>query len=98
MRYRLAAHSPVLSSRDRGARLLADLRACALGDASIVVDFAGVLAISHSFADEFVANLLITEPRPVALQGMDSRVRDVVEGALEKRDLALPGDNPLAIA
>ena len=60
MQYRLADHGLVFSTRDRGARMLADLRE-QVGSApmeSVVIDFGGVRSVSYSFVDEFIGELM----------------------------------------
>lgn len=60
MEYRLADFSLVFSTRDRGARMRADLRErmnAARGDRHII-DFEGVLSASYSFIDEFLGVLI----------------------------------------
>jgi hypothetical protein len=60
MQYRLADYSLVFSTRDRGARMRADLLAkidSAPAD-RYVIDFDGVLSASYSFVDEFVGVLI----------------------------------------
>ena len=65
MRYRLADHGRVFSSRDRGARLLADFVSVydQHDGSSIIIDFEGVMSMTHSFADEFVGELLVRGER-----------------------------------
>lgn len=56
MRYLLAETSHVFSTRDRGARVLEEVRAL-VGDAlasQVVIDFADVQRVSYSFIDEFL--------------------------------------------
>lgn len=53
----LADRGSVFSMRDRGRRLLADLRDEIERDDELVLDFEGVISLSHSFADEFVGEL-----------------------------------------
>lgn len=60
MRYRLADHGLVFSTRDRGSRVLADLRE-KMGnapDVQVQIDFAGIRSVSYSFVDEFVGELM----------------------------------------
>jgi hypothetical protein len=58
MLYRLADHGLVFSTRDRGARILGDLRAKSVGASKITIDFSDVRSVSHSFIDEFVGELM----------------------------------------
>ncbi len=60
MQYRLADQGLVFSTRDRGARVLADVRT-KIGNApmeSVTIDFAGVRSVSYSFIDEFIGELM----------------------------------------
>ncbi len=57
MRYCLADHGLVFSTRDRGGRILADLRE-KTADAPVTIDFSGVMSLSYSFVDEFIGQLL----------------------------------------
>jgi STAS-like domain of unknown function (DUF4325) len=59
MQYRLADHSLVFSTRDRGARMRADLleKIAASPYDEHIVDFDGVLSASYSFIDEFIGEL-----------------------------------------
>lgn len=65
MRYRVADHGRVFSTRDRGSELLSDFVSFYdQHDAgSIVLDFDGVLNMTPSFADEFVGELLVRSVR-----------------------------------
>lgn len=57
MRYCLADHGLVFSTRDRGARILADLRERTAGASMVAIDFADVRSVSYSFVDEFIGQL-----------------------------------------
>lgn len=65
MRYRVADHGRVFSTRDRGAHILSDFSAfCAHGSGTdAVLDFADVLSMTPSFADEFIGELLARSAR-----------------------------------
>jgi hypothetical protein len=65
MRYRVADHGRVFSTRDRGAQILSDFSSFydQNGADTIVLDFAGVLSMTPSFADEFVGELLARSAR-----------------------------------
>ena len=60
MRYRVADHGRVFSTRDRGAEILSDFSAfyAREGGTDVVLDFADVLSMTPSFADEFIGDLL----------------------------------------
>lgn len=52
MDYKLTKYGSVFSTRSKGARMLAELKAT-----PEVVDFRGVRSVSYSWADEFVGKL-----------------------------------------
>jgi hypothetical protein len=90
MQYRLADHSLVFSTRDRGARLRADLLAkidSAPTD-QCIVDFDGVLSASYSFIDEFVG-VLIEDMGDAApeLVNLPAAVCRTIERSLTRRDV-----------
>jgi anti-anti-sigma regulatory factor len=60
MRYRLADHGLVFSTRDRGARMLADFRETIVSAKTepVEIDFSEVRSVSHSFVDEFIGELM----------------------------------------
>ena len=58
MRYCLADYGLVFSTRDRGARTLADLREKMAGARTVVIDFSNVRGLSYSFVDEFIWQLM----------------------------------------
>jgi uncharacterized protein DUF4325 len=94
MRYRMADHGRVFSTRDRGARLLADFDSAYTRDASVVIDFAGVLSMTHSFADEFVGELLARSnrgelPAP-RLENLAEVPRRAVERCADVRGVPAP--------
>lgn len=65
MRYRVADHGRVFSTRDRGTQLLSDyVSFCDRhGESTVVLDFEGVLSMTPSCADEFVGELLVRSTR-----------------------------------
>lgn len=99
MRYRLADKGRVFSTRERGARVLADLEAefGRTHSEPVTIDFAGVVSISYSFADEFVGELNDRAaagrlPRP-QLENVDPRLQRVIDRSLRTRKAAaLKGD------
>jgi hypothetical protein len=92
--YRLANQGRVLSTRERGVRVLADLRAQITdADEPVVIDFAGVLHASYSFIDEFIGALTedaesMHAPVP-RLANVPPSVKRVVDRTLRTR--GLPG-------
>jgi uncharacterized protein DUF4325 len=64
MRYRVADHGRVFSTRDRGKRCLSDfVTVYDRHDGSVVLDFEGVRSMTPSFADELVGELLVRSAR-----------------------------------
>ena len=99
MRYRVADHGRVFSTRDRGAQLLSDFSSFCdheSGTSSIVLDFEGVLSMTPSFADEFVGELLARSARGEivmpSLENLDPAPRRSVERCARARgvDWSLP--------
>lgn len=93
--YALADHGKTLSTRPLGEQLRADLVQRADGEAAVVLDFSDILSTSHSFADEFVAQLSEevengTLGFNVTIVGASEDVERVVRRALERRGLSLP--------
>ena len=62
------------------------IRATVEDDHEIAVDFDGVQAITLTFADELVANLVAVGIR-LRLSGANEDVFETVNGALSRRDL-----------
>jgi hypothetical protein len=58
MRFRLADHGEVFSTRPRGGVVLAQLEAGARGASTVEIDFEGVRSLSYSFADSFVGEAM----------------------------------------
>lgn len=91
MEYRLANQGLVFSTRDRGARVLADLRKKTRGVAleSVRIDFGGVRSVSYSFIDEFIGELAQTSgaaaPRCINVSPAAART---IERSLRRRGLA----------
>ena len=90
MEYRVADQGLVFSMRDRGARMLADLREKArnvpLDD--VRVDFEGVRSVSYSFIDEFIGELAQTAgteaPRCINVSPATART---IERSLRRRGI-----------
>ena len=91
MQYRLADHGLVFSTRDRGARMLADIRE-ERGDSmmSMTIDFSGVRSLSYSFVDEFLGEMLqdaaAHHAHPV-LTNVPPTVSRTIERSLRRRGL-----------
>src|SRR5688572_10806043 len=93
MRYRLADHGLVFSTRDRGARMLADLREKA-GEAaipSVVIDFAEVKSVSYSFIDEFIGELFAAadQDQLPTLANVPPAAARTIERSLQRRGVDL---------
>jgi hypothetical protein len=83
-----------LTTRDLGRRTLRDLQDKTSGGAdTVVIDFDGVIAMTISFADEFLGEYYSTLagrdtlPAVVALTGLHEELRETVAICLERRDL-----------
>jgi len=64
MRYHVADHGRVFSTRDRGKRCLSDfVTVYDQHGGGIVLDFEGVRSMTPSFADELVGELLVRSMR-----------------------------------
>jgi hypothetical protein len=90
MEYRLAEQALVFSTRDRGARLLAEvLEAIRTAPTEPVkLDFEGVLSASYSFLDEFVGKLAqAMHPAAPILINMPPAVASTIESSLRRRGL-----------
>jgi hypothetical protein len=93
--YALAERGKTLATRPLGTQMREDLVGGVLGEDEIVLDFTGVIAASHSFADEFVA-CLAEEVRngglefTLAIHGVSPDVERVIQKALERRGLEVP--------
>jgi predicted secreted protein len=93
--YALADHGRTLATRPLGEALRAELVQRAKGNVEVVLDFSDIRSTSHSFADEFVAQL-VEEAKcgnlqfEVSVFGATEDVERVVRRALERRGLDLP--------
>lgn len=58
MRFLLAERGTVFSTRERGARMLAELEETLADVDDLIVDLRGVRSLSYSFADEFIGPLV----------------------------------------
>jgi len=59
--FRLADYGKTFSTRPRAAELRDELIGSVRDDAFVVVDCAGVLSVSYSFADEFAGALAVAQ-------------------------------------
>jgi STAS-like domain of unknown function (DUF4325) len=90
MTFRVVAHGTVFSTRDRGEKLLEEVdRALADGE-DLVVDFDGVLSISHSFADEFIGALFEAKPGEVTIENAAPSVERAIQRSLRARGHGQP--------
>ncbi len=93
-RYALAQHGSTLATRPFGKRLRTQVIEEATGCDCLELDFSGILSVSHSFADELVAQLAEeakagTVGFDVAISGTAPEVEDVVHRALDRRAVKL---------
>jgi anti-anti-sigma regulatory factor len=99
VQYRLADHGLVFSTRDRGARMLADILE-KLGAAPIesaVIDFASVHSVSYSFVDEFIGGLMQRAgASPPTLVNVSESAARTIERSLRRR--GLDADNVITTA
>jgi hypothetical protein len=101
--FSLSDRGRTFATRPRGAELRQELVAATIEGDRVELDLAGVLSVSYSFADEFIAAFVEeAHARSVTLsiQGASPEVSRVVERALARRgvlgDVALV-DSPLAV-
>jgi STAS-like domain of unknown function (DUF4325) len=92
--YSLAQQGTTLATRPFAKRLRAELVKEAEGKELVELDFSGVLSASHSFADEFVAQLAEDSQNGVvhfgvAVSGAAPHVEARVSKALELRGVKL---------
>lgn len=88
-RYRVAQHGTFFATRESGRRVRAEVERqldMLPGGPGVVLDFAGVEAITGGFADELVANLVVVHGRRITWTGTNKDVRETVERAIERRD------------
>lgn len=83
-----------LTTRDLAKRTLRDLQDETLGSAeTVIIDFDGVVAMTISFADEFLGEYYSalasrdTLPAVVALTGLHEELRETIDICLQRRDL-----------
>jgi anti-anti-sigma regulatory factor len=93
--YALADRGSTLATRPLAKELRSDLAQHAGDQQLVVLDFSGVAAASHSFADEFVAQLAEDSregrvPFTITICGASSEVDRIVRQALQRRDIDLP--------
>jgi STAS-like domain of unknown function (DUF4325) len=93
--YALAEHGRTLATRPLGEMLRRDLIEKAASADIVELDFTDVLGASHSFADEFVAQLAEEAEHDnvgfsLTLVGATEDVERVIRRALDRRQLSLP--------
>ncbi len=89
-RFRLSDFGSTFSTRPRGTELRDALVQEAIHEADVEVDLNGVLSVSYSFADEFVAGLVQANadgsiPFVVHLTGASPEVDRVIGRAIANR-------------
>lgn len=93
-RYALTQHGSTLATRPFGKELRTKLIGEAAGCDCLELDFSGILSVSHSFADELVAQLAEEAKDEavefdVAISGTALAVEGVVQRALDRRGVEL---------
>lgn len=91
VRYELAERGLVFSTRDRGARILADIQEI-MGEAPrepLVIDFRDVVSVSYSFVDEFVGEMFARTAQETApiLEKVPPAACRTIERSLTRRGL-----------
>ena len=92
--YSLVQQGTTLATRPFAKRLRAEVVREAEGQELVELDFSGVLSASHSFVDEFVAQLAEDSQRRevnfgVAISGAAPNVEARIAKALESREVQL---------
>jgi STAS-like domain of unknown function (DUF4325) len=92
--FAVKSHEVFLSTRDFGKKVLRDLEdRLPTGTAAVTIDFTGVAAMTHSFADEFLGHYYSglgthdAGPVTVILTGLNDELRETIVVCLERRDL-----------
>jgi hypothetical protein len=92
--YPVRSDKEFMSTRELGRTVLRDMEDhLPTGTAVVIIDFSGVVAITASFADEFLGHYYSSlashsdPPATVALQGLNEDLRETVVMCLERRDL-----------
>jgi rhodanese-related sulfurtransferase len=87
MRFCLADHGLVFSTRDRGAQLRVELIAATdeHPEEEIAIDFERVLSATNSFLDEFVG--VLAEQRRVVVHNASPRIARTIAASLRRRGL-----------
>jgi STAS-like domain of unknown function (DUF4325) len=90
MQYLLATHGLVFSTRDRGARMRAEvLQAISVAPTeTVTLDFADVRSASNSFLDEFIGKLVHSmHPAAPVLTNVPPMIAKTIERSLRRRGL-----------
>lgn len=89
MHFSLAKHGLVFSTRDRGARMRAELlEARNVANSPLTIDFAGVQSASYSFLDEFVGKLAESmAPEAPRLLNLPPMIARTIESSLRRRGI-----------
>jgi hypothetical protein len=83
MKFSLGPLGSTFSTRPRGAQLREEIQRTAQPGEQVILDFSDVLAVSSSFADEFVGELATA--RRVEVIGASDEVGRVVRRVLDRR-------------
>lgn len=89
MQFSLVKYGLVFSTRDRGARMRAELLEVHRASAeSMTIDFAGVQSASYSFLDEFVGKLAeAMAPDTPKLVNLPPMIARTIESSLRRRGI-----------
>lgn len=95
MRFEVSAYGSYLATRDKGAKIREELerkiRLLPTGD-TVEISFAGVEAVTISFADEFIGRLFTAHAAgdlpevALVLTGLNQEVHEALDVCLERRD------------
>ncbi|MFG1926857.1 STAS-like domain-containing protein [Cryptosporangium sp. NPDC048952] len=92
--FTVGSHNDFLSTRDLGKTVLRDLEDQTPADtATVIINFTGVVAMTHSFADEFLGqyySALATQdgnPTTVFVTELNDELRETLTVCFERRDL-----------
>lgn len=83
VRHRVAGAGAVFALRAQARQIAEDLRVATQPGDTVVLDFAGVAAVTNGFADELLIGLTA---RHVVIQNANEDVRDALEIARARRE------------
>jgi len=83
--FTLSDFGRAFATRERAAELRNELLSRVDGSREVIVDFSGVVNVSYSFADEFLAKLHADQTVRVHARNLAPRVAEIAERAIERR-------------